>query len=116
MVFISPGMVTMIDDPIVLSKEPEKKFFEDATRAGTNRVFYIQPDSDFLISNFIDINKSKPDRHYNVFATVTRHCTYYWFDNQTVKKEKWLDLMMERFPEYFEWYLFHPEYMLGDAK
>ena len=103
-------------EPILLFAAPTKAFFDEHKKNGMNSVFYVQQSPGVLISNFINIKKSGPSNHNNFFATITRSDTHYWFGNELVKKEFWLDMMIREFPEYFEWYLFHPEHLLCDAK
>lgn len=101
----------MTIDPIMLTEAPDDDFFECAKE---KKVFYIQTEPHILISNMIDIKRSTIRTHYNIFATVTIAETFYWFDGKMIKKEEWFDSMIRDYPEYFEWYLFHPEHMLGD--
>lgn len=102
-------------EPVLLHTEPGDDFFDGAKANGISKIFYVQYDDELNISNMIDIKRSNVNNHYNIFATVTRADTFYWFDGNMIRKEEWIDLMMENHPDYYGWYLFHPEHMLGDA-
>lgn len=95
--------------------QPDEAFFRMAKRDEIDEVFYIQTEREgLIIVNFMDMTRSKIGHHHNIFATVSHaNKTYYWFDGKEIfAKDEFIDLMMQNYPDHFEWYLFHPE-LLG---
>lgn len=106
----------MIDEPIERTEYMDNSFFEACRAKGQRECFYRQSvDYDkskpLCVIALIDTVNSSYHHYYFRFAIVVGQNNYR-FDGDLVSKEEFIAGMIERYPDHFEWLLYHPEYLL----
>lgn len=92
----------MIDDPILLTGGETDWYSAKASNKRFVRTVFPDTKENLALYHFSETGA-------DIFAIVEKHS--YWIGNQQVTKETLLDLVMEKYPDHFEWLLFHPEWL-----
>jgi len=109
--------VVLISDPEVIRNYPDDKLFQRCRRNGKSDLFYKLCLGDATVIALIDTVKSNRTSYWFKFVFVSfpnKSSESYTVDGPVyigdVTREQFIDKMMDRYPDYFEWLLFHPEY------
>lgn len=111
----------MIDDPITLSDANSETIFDSLKyRTGPVMIFeaYGHPSQNAI--NCYMPNQEDPSKSHNLFGIHrefgnNQPC---WIgDNSNddggewVNYQQFIDFLMDKYPDYLEWFLFHPEWL-----
>lgn len=103
----------MVDDPIDISSGT---IFRQLCRDNIgNNIFVYGSDDDLIFCSFISVIELRPDEYMtnNLFLFRAQHyCDEFEFmiNDTEVTKEHWFDVIRAKYPDYFDWFMFHPEY------
>lgn len=111
-------MAIMIADPILLKNYPNDELFRLCRIDGKSDLFYELRLGEATVIALIDTIKSTAFSYWFKFVLVS-------YQNQQsgsftvngtvyvagVTRERFIDMMMEKYPDHFEWLLFHPEHL-----
>lgn len=109
----------MIDEPIMLSHHPDHDFFVAQRSLGKTEIFVIieEPNLGRLkaIYLFDAALSDASDYHVKFVGNGKRNC--YWGNgvigsDNIISREAFNIHVMDNYPDHFEWFLFHPEYLL----
>lgn len=103
----------MIDNPIDISGGA---IFRQLCldNIGSN-IFVCGSDDDLIFCSFIRIGPVRPSfcstDNYFIFR-AQHYCDEFEFmiNDTEVTKEHWFDVIRAKYPDYFDWFMFHPEY------
>lgn len=105
----------MVDDPIALTCHPDNSFFIEARRQGKAEIFATITGNYINAIYLFDATRSNAAGYYIKFTGNINDGSF-WLDgtirsDNILSKEEFFNGIMERYPEYFEWFLFHPEWL-----
>mgnify|MGYP001559888864 CR=1 FL=1 len=108
----------MISDPIIIKNYPDDELFQRCKRYGQLDLFYELHVGDATVIALIDTVKSNRGSYWFKFVLVSfpdKRSESYTVDGPVfigdVTRERFIELMMERYPGHFEWFLYHPEHL-----
>lgn len=105
----------MIKDPIRLPDYPDNRFLTKCREDGITDLFYRMevgygPNKIDVIA-LMDVIRSTHFNYKFRFAVVTMEGLMYRLDGPIIGKEEFITTMMDLYPDHFEWFLFHPEFL-----
>ena len=110
----------MVDDPIALTNHPDDSFFEKARCQGKTEIFATIINDGIKAIYLFDAVKSQRSSYHVLFAaSVLGGADSFWANGRItgdniLSREEFVSIIMDEYPDYFEWYLFHSKHMLGD--
>lgn len=105
----------MVDDPIALTHHPDNAFFIRARRQGKKEVFATIINRDIRAIYLFDASLSgKANYHIKFVGDILSGS--FWANGRIdahnmISREKFFDIIKKDYPNYFEWFLFHPEWL-----
>lgn len=103
----------MINDPIDISDG--KTFRQLCLDNIGSDIFICGRSADLIFCSFIRVGPVQEGQYStdNLFWFRAQHYRdefEFMIDDWDATRERWLDTMRTKYPEHFDWFLFHPEY------
>lgn len=108
----------MIAGPILLKNYPNDELFRLCRMDGKSDLFYELRLGEVTVIALIDTVKSTACSYWFKFVLVSyknKQSGSFTINGPVcagdVTRERFIDLMIEKYPDHFEWLLFHPEHL-----